>query len=165
MIYRCKELGILNAEQVKYMWKQMNARGIRKKEPLDNAFVLSKPTVLASAALMLIDNKLKLPVQIAEEIVLNADDIEVALRATAGHTAEQDRRVPAAVENCQVAGVRTRPPASGHLTCCFGDQVLAESNLSPIPISENGNVSKKSRRLWAELLVVPESVRQVENPT
>lgn len=76
MIYRCKELGILNAEQVKYMWKQMNARGIRKKEPLDNAFPLSRPTVLASAARMLIDNKLKLPAQIAEEIILNADDIE-----------------------------------------------------------------------------------------
>jgi Zn-dependent peptidase ImmA (M78 family)/DNA-binding XRE family transcriptional regulator len=76
MIYRCKELGILNADQVKYMWKQMNACGIRKKEPLDNAFPLSQPTVLGTAVRMLIDNKLKLPSQIAEEIVLNADDIE-----------------------------------------------------------------------------------------
>jgi hypothetical protein len=38
MIYRCKELGILNADQVKYMWKQMNARSIRKREALDDAF-------------------------------------------------------------------------------------------------------------------------------
>lgn len=50
MIYRCKELGILNPDQMKYLWKQMNVRGIRKKEPLDNAFALSRPTVLASAA-------------------------------------------------------------------------------------------------------------------
>jgi Zn-dependent peptidase ImmA (M78 family) len=76
MIYRCKELGILNPDQVKYLWKQMNVRGIRKKEPLDNAFSLSKPTVLASAAQMLIENKIKLPAQIAEDLVLNAEDIE-----------------------------------------------------------------------------------------
>ncbi len=76
MIYRCKELDILNAEQVKYLWRQMNARGIRKKEPLDNAFPLSKPTVLASAARMLIDNGIKLPAQIADELVMNADDVE-----------------------------------------------------------------------------------------
>jgi Zn-dependent peptidase ImmA (M78 family)/DNA-binding XRE family transcriptional regulator len=76
MIYRCKELGILNADQVKYMWKQMNARNIRKREPLDNAFPLSRPTVLASAARMLIDHKVKLPAQIVDDIVLNVDDIE-----------------------------------------------------------------------------------------
>jgi hypothetical protein len=32
--------------------------------------------VLASAAQMLIDNKIKLPTQIAEDLVMNADDIE-----------------------------------------------------------------------------------------
>lgn len=52
MIYRCKELGILNADQVKYMGKQINARGIGKREPLDNAFALSKPTVPGMAARM-----------------------------------------------------------------------------------------------------------------
>jgi Zn-dependent peptidase ImmA (M78 family)/DNA-binding XRE family transcriptional regulator len=76
MIYRCKELGILNPHQVKYLWKQMNARGIRKKEPLDTAFPLSKPTVLASAIGMLIEAKVKMPSEIAEELLLNAEDIE-----------------------------------------------------------------------------------------
>ena len=76
MIYRCKELGILNSDQVKYLWKQMNARGIRKKEPLDNAFSLSKPSVLAFAAQMLIGNKIKSPAQIAEDLVMNVEDIE-----------------------------------------------------------------------------------------
>jgi Zn-dependent peptidase ImmA (M78 family) len=76
MIYRCRELGILNADQVKYMWKQMNARGIRKREPLDNAFELSKPTVLASAVLMLIESKIKPPAEIAEDVLLNACDVE-----------------------------------------------------------------------------------------
>jgi hypothetical protein len=46
------------------------------KEPLDNAFALSRPTVLASAAQMLIENRIKSPAQIAEDLVMNADDIE-----------------------------------------------------------------------------------------
>jgi Zn-dependent peptidase ImmA (M78 family) len=89
MIYRCKELGILNPDQVKYLWKQMNARGIRKKEPLDNAFALSRPTVLASATQMLIDNRIKLPAQIAEDLVMNGGRHRVNLRTAARHAAEQ----------------------------------------------------------------------------
>jgi hypothetical protein len=54
----------------------MNARGIRKKEPLDTAFSLSKPTVLASAIGKLIEAKIKMPSEIAEELFLNAEDIE-----------------------------------------------------------------------------------------
>jgi len=91
MIYRCKELGILNADQVKYLWKQMNARGIRKKEPLDNAFPLSPPTVLGSAANMLIENGIKLPTEVVEDLLLNANDVEAHLRADARHPSEQDR--------------------------------------------------------------------------
>jgi hypothetical protein len=58
------------------MWKQMNVRGIRKREPLDNAFQLTKPTVLGSAAKMLIDGRIKMPAEIAEELLLNAEDVE-----------------------------------------------------------------------------------------
>jgi Zn-dependent peptidase ImmA (M78 family) len=84
MIYRCKDLGILNPDQVKYLWKQMNARGIRKKEPLDNAFAMSRPTVLSSAAQMLIDHKIKLPAEIAEDLVMNATDVESICALPAG---------------------------------------------------------------------------------
>jgi Zn-dependent peptidase ImmA (M78 family)/DNA-binding XRE family transcriptional regulator len=84
MVYRCKELGILNPYQVKYMWRQMNVRGIRKREPFDTAYPLSKPTVLASAIDMLVDNKIKLPGQIAEELMLNAGDIESLCGVQAG---------------------------------------------------------------------------------
>lgn len=76
MVYRCKELSILNPHQVKYIWKQMNARGIRKREPFDTAFPLSRPSVLASAVAMVFEGGLKLPSQIAEELALNAADIE-----------------------------------------------------------------------------------------
>jgi Zn-dependent peptidase ImmA (M78 family) len=95
MIYRCKELGILNPDQVKYLWKQMNIRGIRKKEPLDNAFALSRPTVLASAAQMLIENRIKLPRQIAEDLV--------DLRTAARYVAEQGRCVQVPQVRCRTS--------------------------------------------------------------
>jgi Zn-dependent peptidase ImmA (M78 family)/DNA-binding XRE family transcriptional regulator len=76
MVYRCKEIGILTPYQVKYIWKQMNSRGMRKKEPLDTAFGLSSPSVLASAIDMLVASRRKYPSQIAEELALNAQDIE-----------------------------------------------------------------------------------------
>jgi Zn-dependent peptidase ImmA (M78 family)/DNA-binding XRE family transcriptional regulator len=92
MVYRCKELGILNPYQVKYLWRAMNARGIRKKEPLDMAFPLSKPTVLASAVTMLIENRVKLPAQIAEDLLLNPEDIESLCSVPAG-TLQQNKVV------------------------------------------------------------------------
>ena len=76
MVYRCKELDIINPYQVKYMWRQMNARGMRKKEPLDTTFPLSKPTVLSSAVEMIINSRRKGPEQIAEELAINSNDIE-----------------------------------------------------------------------------------------
>ena len=85
MVYRCKELKILNTDQVKYIWKQMNARNIRKKEQLDTAFPLSKPTVLGSAITMLIDAKIRMPAQIPEELCLNSQDIESLCESADAH--------------------------------------------------------------------------------
>jgi len=76
MAYRCKDLSILNANQIKYIWKQMNSRGIRKSEPLDNAFNLSSPTVLDSAVSMLLDNEILAPTEIGETLALNSREIE-----------------------------------------------------------------------------------------
>jgi Zn-dependent peptidase ImmA (M78 family)/transcriptional regulator with XRE-family HTH domain len=76
MVYRCRELQILNPHQVKYIWKQMNARNIRKREPFDTTFPLSKPMVLGSALGMIIDSKRILPARIAEELCLNPQDVE-----------------------------------------------------------------------------------------
>ena len=43
MIYRCKELGILNANQISYLFRQLTAKGMRKREPLDTAFKTEIP--------------------------------------------------------------------------------------------------------------------------
>lgn len=76
MVYRCKDLEILNPVQVQYIWKQMNIRRIRKKEPLDNAFHLPKPTVLATGMRMLMDSGVQPKAQVAGTLALNTFDIE-----------------------------------------------------------------------------------------
>ncbi len=76
MVYRCKDLEILNPVQVQYIWKQMNIRRIRKKEPLDNAFHLPPPTVLATGMRMLMDHGVQPKAQVVGALALNTFDIE-----------------------------------------------------------------------------------------
>lgn len=84
MVYRCKDLGILNAYQVKYIWKQMNARNIRRREPLDNAYPLSAPSVLSTAFDMIVESGARSPSVVAEELALNGDDIEALVGLASG---------------------------------------------------------------------------------
>ncbi len=122
MVYRCKELSILNTYQVKYIWRQMNARNVRKREPLDTAFSLSKPTVLASAVEMLLDANVKSAAQIIEELALNSQDIESLCGLSPGRL--HQKVVPllqrytmigcSTVRRCsRRCGNRARPPISG----------------------------------------------------
>lgn len=76
MVYRCKDLNILKPHQVQYIWKQMNIRNIRKKEPLDNAFSLPPPTILATGIRMLIENQVRSKAEIVGDLALNPSDLE-----------------------------------------------------------------------------------------
>jgi Zn-dependent peptidase ImmA (M78 family)/DNA-binding XRE family transcriptional regulator len=76
MVYRCKDLGILNESQVKYLWRQMNALGIRKKEPGDEKFQQPLPTLLRSSLEMLVGHKVQSKEDIERKVNLNAEDIE-----------------------------------------------------------------------------------------
>jgi hypothetical protein len=76
MIYRCKDLAILTDAQVKYLWRQMNTLGIRKVEPLDDAYAPTAPSILAARLDMLVTNKVQTREDIERAINLNAGDIE-----------------------------------------------------------------------------------------
>jgi Zn-dependent peptidase ImmA (M78 family)/transcriptional regulator with XRE-family HTH domain len=76
MVYRCKELGILNQNQVSYLYRQLAAKGMRKREPLDLAFKTESPTVLRSALEMLLENGVQTKSDILEALNLNSRDIE-----------------------------------------------------------------------------------------
>lgn len=84
MVYRCKDLGILNSNQVSYIWRQMTARNIRKREPLDDAYVPERPILLAAALNMLVENRVQSRAQIVDSLKLNPADIESLCGAAKG---------------------------------------------------------------------------------
>jgi len=74
MVYRCKDLGLLNKHQVAYLWRQMSK--MRTVEPLDDAFEPERPAVLSAALSMLIENGVQSRAQIVDALKLNSADIE-----------------------------------------------------------------------------------------
>jgi Zn-dependent peptidase ImmA (M78 family)/DNA-binding XRE family transcriptional regulator len=76
MAYRCRDLGILNQNQFSYVFRQLNLKMIREKEPLDEKFQARKPSVLCASVKLLLDNGIRTKSQIEEALALNAADIE-----------------------------------------------------------------------------------------
>jgi Zn-dependent peptidase ImmA (M78 family)/transcriptional regulator with XRE-family HTH domain len=74
MVYRCKDLGLLNKNQVAYLWRQLSK--IRTREPLDDRFEPERPTMLAAALNMLVENGVQTKAQIVDALKLNRSDIE-----------------------------------------------------------------------------------------
>jgi Zn-dependent peptidase ImmA (M78 family)/transcriptional regulator with XRE-family HTH domain len=93
MVYRSKDLGLLNDSQVRYLWRQMNALGIRKKEPLDDAFTLSKPSVLKASLEMLVKHRVQSKADIEQAINLHPEDIE-SLVGTEPNWLSSDKILP-----------------------------------------------------------------------
>jgi Zn-dependent peptidase ImmA (M78 family)/transcriptional regulator with XRE-family HTH domain len=76
MAYRCKDLGIINENQLSYVFRQMNVLKIRRVEPYDDAFKVAKPTLLAQAIKMLIEHDVCKRSEIEERLALNLRDVE-----------------------------------------------------------------------------------------
>ena len=76
MIYRCKDLNILNENQVAYLWRQMNARKIRTFEPLDDKLVPEEPSVLKQGMDMLLNHQVQSKDNITDNLLFSSSDIE-----------------------------------------------------------------------------------------
>jgi Zn-dependent peptidase ImmA (M78 family)/transcriptional regulator with XRE-family HTH domain len=76
MAYRCKDLGIINANQHSYVMRQLNFKKIRKYEPLDDRFHVREPSILGESIKMLLDKGVQTRSQIEEALALNMSDIE-----------------------------------------------------------------------------------------
>lgn len=75
MIYRARDLKILSENQSKYLWRQMNAENIRRKEPLDGIIPIPKPRLLRDAIKLLFESGVQSPKQFQEDLALSARDI------------------------------------------------------------------------------------------
>lgn len=78
MVYRCKDLEIIDADQALNLYKQISFRRWRKKEPLDDPskIAIEQPRLLKRAAEILLESGKKQPEDILNELALSADWIE-----------------------------------------------------------------------------------------
>jgi Zn-dependent peptidase ImmA (M78 family) len=76
MAYRSRDLGILSENQFSYLYRQMNVQRIRKVEPLDDAFPVNRPTMLAEGLRMLVEHGVHTRSQIEASLGLNLRDVE-----------------------------------------------------------------------------------------
>ena len=76
MIYRAKDLGIFNTNQVQYLWRQRAAKGWTKNEPFDAEIPAEQPRFLAYMANQILDNGLQNRQDFQDRTLLCFEDIE-----------------------------------------------------------------------------------------
>jgi Zn-dependent peptidase ImmA (M78 family) len=85
MAYRCKDLGIFTSNQHSYVMRQLNAKGIREREPLDERFQVREPSVLGASMRMLLEHRVQSAEQVERALALNLEDIESLCCLPKGH--------------------------------------------------------------------------------
>lgn len=78
MVYRCKDLEIIDADQALNLYKQISFRRWRKKEPLDDPrkIAIEQPRLLRRAVELLLESGKKQSEDILNELPLSAEWIE-----------------------------------------------------------------------------------------
>jgi Zn-dependent peptidase ImmA (M78 family)/transcriptional regulator with XRE-family HTH domain len=76
MAYRCKDLGILNPNQFTYVMKQLNSKGMRSREPLDDRLPIRIPNLVNSCLRLILDNGVQSPTEIVDALSLNPEVLE-----------------------------------------------------------------------------------------
>jgi hypothetical protein len=95
MIVRAFHLSIINNNQYTYLMKQMNVKGLRKKEPLDDILTVLQPILIGKAIEMLLHYNVLKPREIIEAgaFMLSQEIVEYLLnlkKGTLNETAEKD---------------------------------------------------------------------------
>jgi Zn-dependent peptidase ImmA (M78 family)/transcriptional regulator with XRE-family HTH domain len=76
MIERAKNLGFVEAEESKSLWRSYVRRGWKKNEPLDDEIPGEEPQLLKNAFELIIDNKLQSRSDVIHKLKLDPQDIE-----------------------------------------------------------------------------------------
>lgn len=77
MIYRCKELGLIDDSRYTSLQKQISMKKMRNKEPLDDVYPLQEPVVLKKSIQVLLENGAKNELQLIQEISVPQEYIEM----------------------------------------------------------------------------------------
>lgn len=93
MITRCGNLEIFTEHQVLYLRKQISRYKMRIQEPLDDEIEMEEPVLLKQAMDLIIDNKVKTPITILNDLNLSSDDIEEICNLEVGRLMRSDNIV------------------------------------------------------------------------
>jgi Zn-dependent peptidase ImmA (M78 family)/transcriptional regulator with XRE-family HTH domain len=78
-IVRCEQLGILNADSARRMWINLNRRGWRSGEPLDDRLPSEQPRLLQRSVRLVIESGLKTKSQLLDDLCLGPRDVEALM--------------------------------------------------------------------------------------
>ena len=76
MVYRCKDLGIFDEDQVTNIYKQISFKKWRTKEPLDDVIPIEQPRILCQAASIILESGRKRAEDFCADLALDANVIE-----------------------------------------------------------------------------------------
>lgn len=76
MLMRCRDLGMVNADQMGFLYRELSRRGWRKKEPYDDTLPVEGPSLVPNGIRMLVEAGARRPDQILAELALPAADLE-----------------------------------------------------------------------------------------
>lgn len=98
MLYRACYLAVITQSQYQYLIRIMNAKNIRKQEPLDNIIEIPYPRMLRDSVEMLITNDVFTKTELINEfydcgLPMNSDELEKLLVLEKGYFDENDNLV------------------------------------------------------------------------
>ncbi|MDO7787874.1 XRE family transcriptional regulator [Desulforamulus aquiferis] len=94
MIMRCRDLGILSENQYSYLFRQINFRKWKTREPFDDILVPEFPSILRQGVKMLIDNGVQSPADILDALKLPQHEIEQLCNLPEGMLASEGKVIP-----------------------------------------------------------------------
>jgi hypothetical protein len=76
MVYRCKELDVIDEDQYTNLYKQISWRRWRTREPLDESIPLEEPRLLGRAVELVLSSGSQTSDDISAAVQINRRDIE-----------------------------------------------------------------------------------------
>lgn len=92
MIYRSKELNLINEYQSSYLWRQIAKKGWRKQEPYDEVLKEELPSLLKEAFDLIVSHNVRTKEELLKEIGLNSSDIENISSLAPGYFNESKKK-------------------------------------------------------------------------
>lgn len=85
MIFRCKELNIIDDYQYSNLFKSYNKRGWKKREPLDDEIVVETPVFISRCIDLIINENIQAPEDILNNLIWPDSDLESLIGLPRGH--------------------------------------------------------------------------------